>query len=136
MTVNRINRTRQKGLSLILLVVGGGLVVFLAIEFLRIYPALFEYYQVEKAIVASTQRSNDPVGIRKSFDSYAAINNIEAVAGQDLVIEKTASGGYVASVSYTSWTNLFKNVNLVIEFSATSQPTLGGQSGKERKGID
>jgi hypothetical protein len=134
--VNRINRTGQKGLSLIVLIVGGGLVVILAIEFLRVYPALFEYYQIQKAIVASVQKSSDPVGIRKAFDSYAAIDNIETVAGQDLVIEKTATGGYVASVSYTSWTNLFKNVNLVIEFNASSQPLIAGQSEKERKGAD
>jgi len=34
----------------------------------------------------------------------------------------------VASVSYTAWINLFKNVNLVIEFTASSQPRLDAPS--------
>jgi len=132
--VNRIDRAGQRGVSLLMLIFLGGLLVLVAIEFLRVYPALLEYYQIQKAIVAATQKSTDPVGIRKAFDSYAAIDNIETVAGQDLTIEKTATGGYVASVSYASWTNLFRNVNLVIEFTATSQPSLGG--GLSGKGKD
>jgi hypothetical protein len=135
MTVERINRTRQKGLSIILLVVLGAIGILVAIQGMRIYPALLEYYQIQKAVVAATQRATDPVGIRKSFDAYAAINNIETVAGQDLTVEKLPTGGYVASVSYTSWINLFKNVNLVIEFNASSQPMLGA-SDKERPAAD
>jgi len=134
--VNRINRTRQQGLSLVLLIVLGAVVILVGIQAMRIYPAVLEYYQIQKAIVAATQKSTDPVGIRKAFDSYAAIDNIDTVAGQDLTIEKLPTGGYVASVSYTSWTNLFRNVNLVIEFTASSQPTLGGSSSKERPGVD
>ena len=130
-----INKRGQQGASLVGFILFGALVIILGIQAMRLYPALLEYYQIEKAIVAATQKSTDPVGIRKSFDSYAAINNIDSVAGQDLEIERTPTG-YVASVSYTSWTNLFKNVSLVIEFTASSQPKLAGASEKTRPGAD
>ena len=133
--VKAMNIARQKGASLILLILLGGIVVILAIQGMRMYPALLEYYQIEKAIVAATQKSTDPAGIRKAFDSYAIINNIDSVTAQDLDIEKTPTG-YVASVSYTTWINLFKNVNLVIEFTASSQPKLLSGSSKGRPGVD
>ena len=117
-------RARQRGVTLIGFILFGGLLVLLGIEAVRVYPALLEFYQVQRAIVAATQKADNPADIRKIFDNNAIINNISAVAGQDLDIEKSANG-YVASVSYNAWINLFKNVNLVIEFTATSQPRLG-----------
>ena len=117
-------KARQKGVTIIGFLLFGGLAVLLVIEAARAYPALLEYYQVQRAIVYATQQANNPAEIRKLFDNNAVINNISAVAGSDLEIEKTANG-YAASVSYAAWINLFKNVNLVIEFTATSQPVLG-----------
>lgn len=119
--------TRQRGVTIIGFLLFGGLVVLLAIQAARAYPSFLEYYQVERAIVAATQKGTNPAEIRKIFDANAAINNVSAVAGQDLDIEKLANG-YVASVSYHAWINLFKNVNLVIEFTASSQPMLGTSS--------
>ena len=122
-----VYKARQKGVTIIGFILFGGLAVLLAIEAVRAYPALLEYYQVQRAIVYATQNANNPAEIRKIFDNNAVINNISAVAGSDLEIEK-AGTGYVASVSYTAWINLFKNVNLVIEFTATSQPRLDAPS--------
>ena len=117
-------KAKQKGVTIVGFILFGGLVVLLAIEAARAYPALLEFYQVERAIVSATQKANNPADIRKIFDANAVVNNISSVAGRDLEIEK-AGNGYVASVSYTAWINLFKNVNIVIEFTATSQPLLG-----------
>ena len=117
-------KARQTGVTLIGFILFGGLIVLLVIEAARAYPALLEFYEVQRAVVTATQRANSPAEIRKIFDANAVVNNISAVAGKDLEIEKTATG-YVASVSYNAWINLFKNVNLVIEFSASSQPRLG-----------
>ena len=115
---------RQRGVTIIGFILFGGLVVLLAIQAARAYPSFLEFYQVERAIVAATQKGSNPAEIRKIFDANAAVNNVSAVAGQDLDIEKVANG-YVATVSYHAWINLFRNVNLVIEFSASSQPLLG-----------
>lgn len=117
-------KARQKGVTIIGFILFGGLVVLIAIEAARAYPAFLEFYEVQRAIVTATQKANNPADIRKIFDANAVVNNISSVAGQDLDIEKVGNG-YVASISYNSWINLFKNVNLVIEFTATSQPLLG-----------
>ena len=117
-------QARQKGVTLIGFLLFGGLLVLLAIEAARAYPAFLEFYQVERAVVYATQNGNNPADIRKMFDANAIVNNITAVAGQDLEIEKVANG-YAASVTYNAWINLFKNVNLVIEFTAKSQPLMG-----------
>jgi len=114
-------------MTLIGFILFGGLAVLLVIEAARAYPALLEYYEVQRAVVYATQQANNPADIRKIFDNNAVINNISSVAGTDLEIEK-AGTGYVASVSYTAWINLFKNVNLVIEFTASSQPRLDAPS--------
>lgn len=114
-------------MTLIGFILFGGLAVLLVIEAARAYPALLEYYEVQRAVVYATQQANNPADIRKIFDNNAVINNISSVAGADLEIEK-AGTGYVAWVSYSAWINLFKNVNLVIEFTATSQPRLDAPS--------
>jgi len=120
-------KARQKGMTLIGFILFGGLAILIVIEAARAYPALLEFYEVQRAIVHATQQANNPAEIRKIFDTNAVINNISSVAGSDLEIEK-AGNGYVASVSYNAWINLFKNVNLVIEFTATSQPRLDAPS--------
>ena len=119
-----LNQARQKGVTIIGFLLFGGLLVLLAIEAARAYPAFLEFYQVQRAVVYATQNANNPADIRKMFDANAVINNISAVAGQDLDIDKVANG-YAVSVSYNAWINLFKNVNLVIEFTAKSQPLIG-----------
>ena len=117
-------QARQKGVTFIGFLLFGGLLVLIAIEAARAYPSLLEFYEVQRAVVYATQNANNPAEIRKVFDANAVINNISAVTGQDLEIEKVANG-YAASVSYNAWINLFKNVNLVIEFTAKSQPLMG-----------
>jgi hypothetical protein len=118
-----IYAARQKGLTLVGFILLAGLICVLAIQAVRAFPALYEFYEIEKAIVSVTQKGTSPGEIRKLFDVNASLNNISAVTGQDLIIEK-AGNGYMASVSYNAWINLFKNVNLVIQFTATSQPLL------------
>ena len=125
-----IDKRRQEGVTILGFILFGGLAFVIIIQALRAYPAFLEFYQVERAIVAATQRGNNPAEIRKIFDANAIVDNISAVAGQDLEIEKVGNS-YVASVSYLAWINLFRNVNLVIEFSATSQPVFGaGPKGR------
>lgn len=119
-----LNQARQKGVSFIGFLLFGGLLVLIAIEAARAYPAFLEFYQVQRAVVYAAQNANNPADIRKMFDANAVVNNISAVAGQDLDIDKVANG-YAVSVSYNAWINLFKNVNLVIEFTAKSQPLMG-----------
>lgn len=119
-----LNQARQKGVDFIGFLLFGGLLVLIAIEAARAYPAFLEFYQVQRAVVYAAQNANNPADIRKMFDANAVVNNISAVAGQDLDIDKVANG-YAVSVSYNAWINLFKNVNLVIEFTAKSQPLMG-----------
>lgn len=122
------DKNSQRGVTLIGFILFGGLVTLLAIEAARAYPAFIEFYQIERAIVLATQKGTNPAEIRKFFDANASVNNISSVAGQDLDIDKAANG-HVASVSYNAWINLFRNVNLVIQFTASSQPMFTG-SGK------
>lgn len=118
-----MNRIRQQaGVSLAGFLLFGGLVAVLAVEAARTYPIVLEYYEIQSAVTAAASASS-PADARKTFDRYATVNNITSVGSENLEIEKNKTGLEI-SVSYNGWVNLFRNVNLVIQFKASSRPLL------------
>ena len=118
-----MNRIRhQAGVSITGFLLFGGLVAVLAVEAARTYPIVLEYYEIQSAVTAAAS-ANSPAEARRTFDRFAAINNITSVGSENLEIDKDKTG-LVVSVSYNAWANLFRNVNLVIQFNASSRPLL------------
>ena len=97
------------------------IIVLLAIGVLKIAPAYIEYYKVKKAIVGIAQtNSKATVGeVRRSFDLRAGIDDIDVIAGRDLEVTKEGNE-LVISFAYPKRISLFGNINVVIDFAASS----------------
>src|SRR5258706_10054498 len=96
-------------------------IVWSAIGALKIAPAYIEYFKVKKAIVGIAQtNSKGTVGeVRQAFDRRAAVDDFDVIGGKDLEVTKEG-GDLVVSFSYPKRISLFGNVNLVIDFAASS----------------
>jgi hypothetical protein len=111
----------QQGATLLGMLVVGIIIVFVAIVGLKIAPAYIEYYTLKKAIVAVAQsNSRSTVAeVRYAFQLRSAIDNIDVIGAQDLDITKEGNE-VVISVAYPKRIPLFGNVNVVIDFAASS----------------
>jgi len=109
----------QQGATLIGMVVVGMIIVFLAIGGLKIAPAYIEYYTVKKAITGVAQTRGTVAEVRQAFDRRAAIDDITVIAGRDLEVTKEGNE-IVVSFAYPKRISMFGNVNVVIDFAASS----------------
>ena len=110
----------QRGITLIGMIVACIVVVIVAIGGLKIAPAYIEYFKVKKAIVAIAQtRGATVTEVRQGFDRRAAIDDIDVITGKDLEVTKEGND-LVVSFAYTKRIPLFANVNVVIDFAASS----------------
>ena len=113
---------KQAGFTLVGFLLFAGLASVIAVEAARTYPVLAEFYEIRKLVRKLSTTSTDPAEIRHAFDKATAINGITSITSQDLKIRKTPESGVVISVAYDGWVHLFKNVNIVIQFKASSNP--------------
>jgi len=111
----------QQGATLLGMLVVGIIIVFIAIGGLKIAPPYIEYFTVKKAIVAIAQSNpRATVGeIRYAFQLRSAIDNIEVIGAKDLEVTKEGDE-VVVSFAYSKRVPLFANVNVVIDFAASS----------------
>ncbi len=112
---------RQRGLSLIGLIVGGGILVFVAIVGMKCVPAYIEYFTVQKHIreLARSPDSASVKEIQNNFDKRAGVDDVTSVQGKDLDITKTGNTVTI-SVSYERKVPLFANVSALFEFDVSS----------------
>jgi hypothetical protein len=96
-------------------------IVLVTIGGLKIAPAYIEYFKVKKAIVAIAQSSSKGTvaEVRRAFDLRAGIDDIDVIAGADLEVTKEGND-LVVSFAYPKRISLFGNVNVVIDFTASS----------------
>ena len=109
----------QRGITLVGLIVTCIVIVFVAIDGLKIAPAYIEYFKVKKAIVAIAQTQGTVADVRTAFDRRAAIDDIDVIGPKDLEITKEGNE-VVVSAAYSKRIPLFANINVVIDFAASS----------------
>jgi Domain of unknown function (DUF4845) len=112
---------RQRGISLIGLLIVGGLLVFFAIIGFKLLPSYIEYYTVQR-IVSDISRAPEIRGgsirdVQSSFDRRATIDNVSSVKGADLEVTKMGDG-FEIIVAWSSRVPLFGNMNACIDFEA------------------
>ncbi len=114
---------RQRGLSIVSLLLGCVVLVIVALVGIKVGPAYMEYATVKKDVAALVQsgeaRTASVAEIRKAFDRRAQVDDITAITSQDLDISKDGSD-VVISFSYPKKVPLFSNVSLLIEFAGSS----------------
>ena len=118
-------RTRQRGVTLMGLLMASFLIVLVALLGMRLAPSYIEYYSIKKAVVGI---ANDTRGrgatmseVRRLFENRQAIDDFKSVDAKDLEITKEGND-YVIVASYRREVPLFANIGVYIDFVASSQP--------------
>lgn len=114
---------KQRGATLLGMLVVGIAVVFVALFAMKIAPIYIEYWSVSKVMKAMagdpSLSSMTPAEVRASFDRRASIDNIKAVTGKDLEISKEG-GTTTATATWSQTQKLFGNLSVVADFTAST----------------
>ena len=113
---------RQRGLSLLGLIVTLGLVGFFGILAARLLPAYVEYWSVRKIFAAmekNGETNGPPLDIRRAYDRRNAIEDVRDVQGRDLEIRREG-GDTVVSAEWSVKVPLVANISACIDFAASA----------------
>lgn len=113
--------SRQKGMTLISVVLLVALVSMVAIVVAKVTPTLIEYFSVLKdanAVAASKDIPTVP-DIRNALTKRLQMDEISGIAASDLDISKE-SGEVVISFAYTRKIPLYGPVSLSIDYSGST----------------
>lgn len=117
-------RARQRGITLMGLIIGSAVVVVLALLFMRLVPSYIEYFTIKKALVAIANevkgRGVQANEVRRSFQNRSVIDDIKSVSHTDLEITRQGND-YLIVAAYRKEIPLFANIGVYIDFEASSQ---------------
>lgn len=117
-----MNRNRQAGITLISVIIVGGLLAFAMLIAFRCVPAWTEYMAVVRVVKAVAEEGDQGGTIsllRGSFDRRAVVDDISTVTGRDLIIYKQG-GKVVVEVEYARKVPIVGNASLLFDFKASS----------------
>ncbi len=123
--INTVNK--QAGATLMGMLFVGGLVVFVAMLGMKVFPAYQQFFSVKSVIKAMKQESLSSMSkseIIQSFDKRADAGYVSAITGKDLEIGKNASGETVVTAKYRVITPLVGNVSALMEFETSTDAKL------------
>ncbi|HWW68973.1 MAG TPA: DUF4845 domain-containing protein [Duganella sp.] len=111
---------RQRGISLVGLIVVLAMLGFIGVLGLKIVPTYTEYRAIQNAIVtAKSIGGNSVVEIQKAFDASATTSYISSINGRDLVIGKE-NGEMEVSFAYEKKIPLVGPASLLLEYQGTT----------------
>jgi len=111
----------QRGVALSGLIFWGIVLILVAVLGMKISPTLIEYYKIKKdtkAVVAQMGPESTVADVRKSFDRFADIDQLD-FKGSDLDVSKD-NGKIVIEFAYEKRIPLFANVSLVIDYKGST----------------
>ncbi|SHN05375.1 protein of unknown function [Duganella sacchari] len=112
-------QTRQKGISLVGLIVILALLGMVLVLGLKIVPTYTEYRAIQNAIVTAKGAGGSVVDIQKSFDASAVAGYISSINSRDLIIEKV-NGETEISFAYEKKIPLVGPASLLLEYEGTT----------------
>ena len=117
-------RNRQLGVSLVGLIIGSIILIFVLLLGMKTLPPYLEYFTAKKLIVqvANEQRGGSVLDIKKAWQLKTAIEDVPSVTDKDLEITKEG-GEVVISFAYRKEVPLFANVGVYMDFAASSKAT-------------
>jgi hypothetical protein len=116
-------RNRQLGVSLLGLIVGAVILIFVLLLAMKTLPPWLDYFAAKKLIVqiAQEQRNGSVVDIRRAWQLKASVDNVDnVISDKDLEITKEG-GEVVISFAYRKEVPLFANVGVYMDFAASSK---------------
>ena len=117
-------RNRQLGVSLMGLIFGAVILIFVLLLGMKTLPPWLEYFTAKKFItqIAQEQRNGTVGDVRKAWQLKTAIEDVPSVNDKELEITKDG-GEIVISFAYRKEVPLFANVGVYMDFAATSKAT-------------
>jgi len=117
-------RNRQLGVSLMGLIVGAVILIFVLLLGMKTLPPWMEFFTAKKHItqIAQEQRSGTVGDVRKAWQLKTAVEDVPSVSDKDLEITKDG-GEIVISFAYRKEVPLFANVGVYMDFAASSKGT-------------
>lgn len=121
--MRNLSRNRQRGLSLVLMLLLGVVIILLAVLAARLVPPVTEYLAIERTIHRIKGEASTVPEIRKAFERQAIIDDIRSIRAGDLDITKEGDA-IVISYAYSYSVPIIDRVRLVIDFagSTSSRP--------------
>ena len=115
-------RNRQLGVSLVGLILGAIVLIFVLLLFMKVFPPYLEFFTAKKFItqIAQEQRGGTVLDIRRSWQLKTAIEDVNSINEKDLEITKEG-GEVIISFSYRKDVPLFANVGVYLDFAASSK---------------
>lgn len=114
---------KQKGATFIGMLFIGGILVFVALIVMTVFPAYTEFFSVKtvmKSMKTESLNSMSKKEIMDAFNRRASTSYVTVVTGKDLSIDKNSSGETVVSVQYQVTKPLAGNISVLLDFSASS----------------
>lgn len=112
-------RSRQRGMSFVGVVIVGALIVFAFVVGAKVTPTVIEYQAIKKA--ADKAAAGTTVAeVRAIFDRAAAIDDISSIQGTDLQVGKEGDK-VVVSFAYNKEIELFDPAYLLLKYSGRSR---------------
>ena len=112
---------RQRGLTMVGMLVWAIVIGMLALFAARIVPTTIEYYTIVKALhKVSAQGGSTVPQVRAAFERQKEIDRITSISGKDLSVTKEGEE-VVISFAYDSEIELLKPVYLLIKYEARSK---------------
>jgi uncharacterized protein DUF4845 len=116
-------RNRQRGITLMGLLLGSVVVIFAALLGMKLAPSYIEYFAIKKAVngitLESRGRGSAISDLRRAFEARSAIDDFSSVKATDLEITKEGDG-YAVTAAYRKEIPLFANIGVYIDFTASA----------------
>jgi hypothetical protein len=124
---------RQRGLSLLGMIVVLALVGFFGILAAKLMPSYIEYASVRKIFAAmekNGETNGTPNEIRRAYDRRNAIEDVKNVQGRDLEV-RNQGGETIVSADWSVKVPLVGNISACIDFSVSTAPDGAGSDATQ-----
>ena len=122
-----VDMKKQAGATLMGMLFVGGLVVFVAMLGMKLFPAYQQFFSVKSVIRAMKQEPLNTMSkseILASFNRRADVGYVTAITSKDLEIGKNASGDTVVTAKYQVVTPLVGNISALMDFETSTDAKL------------
>jgi Tfp pilus assembly major pilin PilA len=112
---------KQRGVSLIGLIIVASIAAFVAIIGFKLLPTYIEYFTIKRMVSdlahSPELRGTSVKDVKLAFDRRAQIDNINSIRADDLEITKEGDGFSIVA-AYSVKVPLFGNVSACMDFEA------------------
>jgi hypothetical protein len=111
---------KQRGMSLISLLVVGAAAGFLIMVALKVFPTVTEYFAVKRLVDKAATAGGSVSEIQSNFGRGAQIDAVTAISGKELIVSREGDKT-VVSFAYEKKIELFGPASLLLEYKGSSK---------------